>query len=191
MEIRRINFIEREPFRLTYQTMAIAGGTLVILGLLLIGIQWGRGRYLEGKVALVTQEANQLKTEREQILKELETRVGTEEGGVRGTLVQIFNESLPWSLLFRELTDRLPTSVWLTNIKSYEKPELPMKCGLLLDGYTEEASAVGRLVKLLSESSFFEKVVLSSFQHETGEGGERYSFSVDLALSRISKGSAL
>jgi len=180
--IQRINFIEKNPFILNYRKMVVFGGGLFGLVLLIYGMQFFRAVRIEKKVAALTAEVTRLKAEQERRLKEMTDTSGT-FAGAQAALVQFFEDPMSWSVLLGELTSQTPTSLWLTSFKSYEKADLPSKRGMTLTGRAEDASAVTFFVKSLSDSPYFERVVLTDLKQETGAKGESYQFTIDLALT--------
>lgn len=181
--IQRINFIEKNPFVLNYRKMVVFGGGLFGLVLLIYGTQFFRAVRIEKKAAALTAEVTRLKAEQERRLKEMSTDTSGTSAGAQAALVQFFEDPMSWSVLLGELTSQTPTSLWLTSFKSYEKADLPSKRGMTLAGRAEDASAVTFFVKSLSDSPYFERVVLTDLKQETGVKGESYQFTIDLALT--------
>lgn len=181
--IQRINFIEKNPFVLNYRKMVVFGGGLFGLVLLIYGMQFFRAVRIEKKAAALTAEVTRLKVEQERRLKEMSTDTSGTSAGAQAALIQFFEDPMSWSVLLGELTSQTPNSLWLTSFKSYEKADLPSKRGMTLAGRAEDASAVTFFVKSLSDSPYFERVILTDLKQETGVKGESYQFTIDLALT--------
>lgn len=182
--VRRINFIEREPFVITHGKMLLGAGAVVGFLLLIFALQTFRVVRADKAIVSLTAEVRQLKSEREKRIKE--TGEG-EEAGVRATLAAAFREVVPWSEVLERVTVTAPSSLWLSSIKSYDRTDLPSKKGLALKGLTEDAGAVTRFLKGLADSRQFERVVLTSSKKETGPRGVLYNFDIDLAVSRAGR----
>ena len=190
LSIQRINFIEREPFVLTYKKMIIMGGALFGVVLFFYGVQLTRLLWIEKNVTRLTEEVTQLKASRERALLE----AGSETGGLvsaRAALLKILTHATSWSAVVRELTTETPHSLWLTSLKSYEKAESLSRRGLLLNGQAEEAESVTFFLKALSGSPYFTNVVLTSSKQESGPSGLLYQFSIDLIVTPSKRGGGL
>lgn len=179
MPVTRINFIEREPLAITYRKMAIIGVVVVGLCLLTIAGQWGRKAFLQHRVGRLTTEINELRAEREKILKASQS----EAGGMAANRMQLrtpFEKTPSWSLLLRSLGQSMPSTVWLASLRTYDKPESPSGKGIILIGETQTAREVSSFLKGLSADRNFQNVVLSSSKEEKGAGGSvRYHFTVE------------
>jgi Tfp pilus assembly protein PilN len=181
--VKRINFIEKEPFVLSYRKMLWIGGILVGVAVLFYGAQRTRVFVLEKKVTQLNSEVTKLKEERDRRLKELEGASGDPTASARSVLFRIFDDPLTWSVLLKELTLQIPNSLWLSSVKSHEKPDAPSQRGIGLDGQANGAEAVSHFVKSISESPYFEKVILTSSEQAKKSQGESYEFSIDLVLT--------
>ncbi len=185
MKLERINFLEREPIALSYRKMVWIGVVLVGVGGLFYGVQTLRGFSAAKKEAQLTAEVGKLKQEQERLLRELQG--GAQDATARGILIQIFDDPLSWSTLMRELTLQIPNSLWLNSVKSYAKPDVSSERGVVLDGQAGRAEAVTQFVRSISDSPFFEKVILTSLEQGKKSPGENYQFSIDLVLTSLTK----
>lgn len=177
-QIRRINFIEKEPFAFTYRKMLLIGVTLVSIVIFLSGIQWVRARILEKKIAVVTGEVVKLKEERERLAKKLMAESGPSTGG-QAELLKIFDSSFSWPVILREITAQIPRSLWLLSLQPGAKPESGQR-GVSLKGRAEEAVAIAAFVKALAGSPHFRNVVLTSSKQVVGTASVYYEFAIDL-----------
>lgn len=184
--IQRINFIEKKPFILTYRKMVLLGGGLFGLAILFYGLQMVRLVSIEKRITKLTVEVTKLKAERERRLKELAGETGA-AAGAQAVLIQYFDDPLSWAALLNELTSETPRSLWLTSLKSSEKADDASKRGMTINGQADEASAVTSFVKSLSDSPYFEKVILTSLKQEKGTKRESYQFAIDLGLTSQKK----
>lgn len=188
-QIQRINFIEREPFVLTYRKMLLMGGTIFGCVILLSGIQTWRMASLAKKVTRLSAEVTQLEQEHERRLRESAVLSGSSTPSARSALLQIFDDSPAWSSLLREITYQAPRSLWLTSVKSVEndKNTLGTRAQMILEGRASEADAPAHFAQSLASSTLFDSAVLSSMKRNIGTTGEFYEFEVNLVISSTKK----
>ncbi len=177
--IQRINFVERAVFVLTYRKMLRIGGLWILFFLVLSASEWTRTIALAKISSHLEVEVNQLKAEREAIMKQVASASAVPQNP-KESLMQIFDRTPPWSSLLKELSSKTPRGVWLTQIKTVEKsgPSLP---GLTLSGRAGEAGQLTQFLQSLSETTFFDSVVLTS-STKLKEGTGDYEFEADLAI---------
>jgi len=181
IHIQRINFIEREPFVLTYRRMLEIGGAAAAVCLFLFGMQFGRVHLAEARQERLEKEVQALREESDRIFKQMSASGGPQSA--REALTSLFEKAPPWAALLKEMTAEAPRSVWLTGLKSKEGAGGAGMIGLQLSGHSEEAGSVAQFLKSLTASSFFQNVVLASSKHEMVSGSDVYSFVIDLSVS--------
>ena len=190
--VQRINFIERAPLVFTYRRMMKIGGGLLGILLLVYGCEAGRAALAGRKAERLSLEIGRLKAERERILKVTEAETPGYEAVARAALINLFEKSLTWSSVLRDLTDETPRSLWLTSLKSSERPDALSRRGIQVKGQSEDAATVTLFLKSLSDSPYFEHIVLTSSRQESGPHGPFYSFDIEMAVKPvIGKGGAL
>jgi len=179
--IQRINFIEREPFVLTYRRMLEIAGAVAACCLLLFGIQWARVRLADARMVRLESEIQTLREESDRLFRQMASSGGPQSA--REALLTLFEKAPPWGALLKELTATAPRSVWLTSLKSKPNTAAPGMPGLEIIGRSEEAGSVAQFLKSLTTSSFFQNVVLASSKRETASGAVVYSFVIDLSVA--------
>lgn len=179
--IQRINFIQKEPFVLTYKRMLLFGGALIGLCLFLAGVQGVRLVYSQRQATQMTEEVKRLRDERDKLFKQSSNAKG--ELSARDALLNLFEGAPPWAAILKELTAVTPRSLWLTGLKSSPRADAASPLNLQLSGRSEEAASIARFLKSLNGSSFFKNVVLVSSRRETPTKGGGYSFSIDLTAA--------
>lgn len=184
--IQRINFVEKKLLALTYRTLLMSLGFVIVLGGLLMGVTTLRLVLVGKKVQKVQNEVSVLKSEHEKILSQLSTS-STEQEQAQSTLVRIFMESPAWSVVLKEITLHTPHALWLTEIKSIEKSESPSRRGLTLNGEAYQAATITSFVKSLASTPAFTQVVLRSLQQKISPHGESYQFSIEMAMKGTKK----
>lgn len=193
--MQRINFVEREPFGLSYRKMILAGGAIVGLAVALVGGQWTRGRLLDRDVSRLKDEVNKLRVEQEKIFKQAES-AGGGTADTREVLINLIDGAPPWSMILKELAARTPRSVWLTKLKSIPRPppaappasQVPQ--GIELSGRADDAGKVAQFVKALQGTSLFVDVVLTSSKREKDVSTSAYGFVINLSV-QSAKGKGL
>ncbi len=185
--IQRINFIQKDPFVLTYKRMLLFGGALIGLCLFLVGVQGVRLVYSQRQATQMTEEVKRLRDERDKLFKQSSNAEG--ELSARDALLNLFEGAPPWVAILKELTAVTPRSLWLMGLKSSPRADAASPLSLQLSGRSEEAASIARFLKSLNGSSFFKNVVLVSSRREAPTKGGGYSFSIDLtAASAEGKG---
>lgn len=182
--VPRINFIEKEPFVLTYKRMAIYGGIFVGLCVLFVGGQWAYVQSKAAKVVALENEVKVLRADRDQKFRQMVAIKGPKNA--QESLVSLFESAPPWTAILKELTAVTPRSLWLTNLKTMREGvigDVSAGVKLQLIGQAEEAASIAQFLKILSGSSFFQNVVLTSSKREDSDHGPVYSFAVDLLLA--------
>lgn len=178
---QRINFIEREPLRLTYRKMLIYGSALFGFLILVGGLQVVRFVSTQKNLDQLTREVTQLKTERERQLKKSMASTEALQSG-RSVLLQIFQDASPWSSILKELTYQAPRSLWLTSLKSYERNSPEVERGLLLQGTANEVETATQFAKSLTQSIYFKRVQLTSLKRVESPGEAGYEFEIALVM---------
>lgn len=119
--IERINLIEKEPFKFSYQKIVKIGVGLVVLCVYLFAFQLTKMYFNNKKITHQESQVITLKKEREALLRLSPKKVA---GGPLEELIQIFTQNPPWASLVGDVTNKLPSTVWLTNFKTeIKKPE--------------------------------------------------------------------
>lgn len=183
--IQRINFIDQERLDFSYRKLLGIGLLLVAACGFLYGAQFLRIRLMDQRIVALSAEVVTLKTEQARIKKE-NAAVSDVPVTARSTLAALFQKSLGWSLILREFSRLTPSSLWLTSLKSYEKAEASAKKGILLGGFSKDMETLARFVKILSDSDFFEKVILTTSAQDKSSQEPRYQFAIDVAVKRSS-----
>ncbi|GEM_PF-3463447 len=188
IKVERINFIEKEPFQLTYRKMLFIGGGLFVFIILLSSLQWVRAGMIEKSVVQLNNEIVNLKAEREKLVRQAAPNLAGNFAGAQTELLKIFDTPFSWAGILRDITAQISRSLWLINVDSSDKDGGSLQKGLILKGRAEEASAITSFVKALAESTRFENVILTSTKQTTGPNGTFYDFSVDLAIRSFQEG---
>jgi Tfp pilus assembly protein PilN len=176
--VKRINFIEKEPFVLTYRKMMMIGAASFAMAFLFSGMQMGRAALLNKKARHLEVEINKLKAEKDRRLREaIAAESEAKLSGSRKAILNFLEEALPWPLLLRELASRTPQSVWLATFDSQSTGGVSRS--IHLTGYSLKAAQAALFAKAISESPYFKGVTLKSLQQEVGVSGERYRFEID------------
>ncbi len=184
--VQRINFIQKEPFVLTYKLMATYAGIFALVCFFFVGAQWLRVQQAQKKITALENEVKAMRVERDQKFRDMAAVKGPRNA--QESLVALFEKAPPWAAVLRELTAVTPRSLWLTNLKSVRKEPVEGAGGtsqikIQLSGQAEEAPAIAQFLKILSGSSFFQDVVLTASQRQESDHGTSYSFSIDLLLA--------
>lgn len=182
--IQRVNFVEREPFGLTYRKMILVGGVIVGLVVMMIGAQWVRGRLAGQEAARLEDEVKKLRAERERIFKETGSS-GADSTDAREVLINLIDSAPPWSMILRELAARTPRSVWLTNLKSIPRAAsnaAQVSQGIELSGHADDAGRVAQFVRALQQAPLFSDVVLTSSKKGKDVSVSAYEFVINLSV---------
>ena len=116
--IERINLIEKEPFKFSYQKIVKIGAGLVVLCVYLFAFQLTKMYFNNKKITHLESQVITLKKEKETLLRLAPQKVA---GGPLEELIQIFTQNPPWASLLSDVTNKLPSTVWLTNFKTQIK----------------------------------------------------------------------
>ncbi len=179
--VQRINFIEREPFVLTYRRMLEGGGVLAAVFLILFGIQFLRVHFADKQLQQTEAEVQTLREESDRLFKQMAALGGAQSA--KEVLSNLFEKTAPWATMLKELTATAPRSVWLVSLKSRPSPGSSGMPGLEMSGRSEEAGSVAQFLKSLTSSTFFQDVVLATSKHESMAGADVYSFIIDLSVA--------
>ncbi|OGQ06946.1 MAG: hypothetical protein A3G32_07045 [Deltaproteobacteria bacterium RIFCSPLOWO2_12_FULL_40_28] len=118
--IERINLIEKEPFKFSYQKIVKIGAGLVVLCVYLFAFQLTKMYFNNKKITHLESQVITLKKEKETLLRLAPQKVA---GGPLEELIQIFTQNPPWASLLSDVTNKLPSTVWLTNFKTQIKKQ--------------------------------------------------------------------
>lgn len=170
--IDRINFIEKEPIRLTYGIILKAAGGLLVLCVIIYGFQFGRSLYYEKKRANISVVVDELRNTRRLLLEKYAPKA---QEGPLADIKNVFINTPPWAQLIEDLGVRLPSTVWLTEIRGAAS-RLPSESpppadvvpsvnkqtegSLVIQGIARREDDVALLMTNLHRSPFASNVVL-------------------------------
>ena len=196
--IERINLIEKKPFDFTYQKILMIVGVFALVAALLFGYQTVRIKLHDRKLEALNASIANLKSERDKLLKAAPPKIG---GGRHAQLTNIFNNTPVWNELVADITTRLPSTVWLTELngilrvnkpvdakkdKSEKKTDNPMEDSvatvtrsLKLSGNAKEFDDIALFLSQLSASPFVKGATLA----ESKKNQDTYSFTIECDLA--------
>ena len=177
--IQRINLIEKEPFRFTYEKLFFAGAAVIFLCASLFAVQILRVKANAKKTDLLSAQINTLKLEREKLLKKSDSQW---QGGPLFELKKVFDQTPAWGKVLTDLSHRLPGTVWLTGFKSFKREGMAAGKGLVLNGIARDPADLTVFLSHLTESPFVSRAVLSSSKKESA--GFTFAMECDIAVSR-------
>lgn len=161
--IQRINLIEKEPFRLTYEKLILIGVGVILLCASLFFVQVLRMKANEKRIDRLSAQITALKIEREKRLKRSDSRW---QGGPLFELKKIFDQTPVWGKVLTDLSRRLPATVWLTGFKTFKREGTAGK-GLVLNGIARDPADLTVFLSRLGESPFISRAVLSSSKKDS------------------------
>lgn len=170
--IQRINLIERAPFQLTYQKLVLGGVLLVFFCIFLYVSQWIGIKSYEHKLERLMAEITRLKEEREKLLR---ASAPEWNGGPLFELNKVFNESPPWSRLIRDVSLRLPGTVWLTSFRGFNREGANAGKAFVLTGLAGDANDLSQFFNSLADSPLIAKSSLTESKRET----DNFNFSIE------------
>ncbi|MBI4411489.1 MAG: PilN domain-containing protein [Deltaproteobacteria bacterium] len=186
--IQRINLIEREPFKFSYQRLIHAVVGVILFCAFIYGIQIVRVVAGHSKLKRLHQEMAELKVEQERLLKRVEPEWKGSAAAER--LKSVFAGAPVWSDVLDDLAQRLPGSVWLTGFetsgneaekqeekevkkegKKEVKKETRKRTGLFLElrGRAKSAADLSLFMARLEESPHISKAVLRDSKIDNGD----------------------
>lgn len=200
--IERINFIEKSPFKFTYNKLIRIVASIVAVFALISAVQFGRVYYAQRTLTESQRKIEALKQQRQALLKEAPKKL---DKGPNATLKATFQDNPEWASLINDITDRLPTHVWLNNIKAVaqsitvskpsddkkkkkdknKKEETTTKvqpAGLTLSGQADEMANVWKFYQTLAQSPYVKKVRLS--QTKKVAGNFTFNMECDIIASK-------
>ncbi|QQR81206.1 MAG: PilN domain-containing protein [Deltaproteobacteria bacterium] len=180
--IQHINFVEKEPLTLTYRAMIMIVLMILASGGATFFIQKTRLAYLQKKVTVLESELAALKSNRDRIMTEI-AKQGEKSNlsKARMTLVPFFDDSEEWSGVLKEITARIPHSMWLKDIHSTQKTG--GKKSVMISGDAYQPEVVTLFIKALGSSSYFDQVILSSLEQKIEKTGNTYHFSIEMGIA--------
>jgi len=178
--IERINLIEKKPFEFTYQKLLLIGSSVILLATIMVGVQFLRAKYHERSLDKIKTDITRLEGERERLLKAAPPKVNS---GRHSELLTILSNTPKWGQLMLDVSNRLPSTVWLTqfegvarvvaNLPKNDKKNRNKKSSktestavstreLLLNGVSRDFNDLAMFLNLIEESPFVKTAVLSS-----------------------------
>ncbi len=184
--VQHINFIEKESVSLTYRAMLLIVLMVIGCGIGTYMLQKTRLKYLDKKVESLTAEITALKANRDRIMTEM-AKQGEKSSlsKVRNTLMPIFEDSEGWSALLKEITGRIPHSMWLKDIRTEKRKDLPSQKGIQISGEAYQPEVVTFFVKALGNSKLFQQIILTSMDKKLDDKGKEisYQFSIEMGIA--------
>jgi len=172
----RINFLEKGKYVLTYKKMAMAVGLWFVLCFVvffsLTGYKW---LIIKGKEKYVKHLA-QLNTRKERTMALIEAQsVPVLEPQVK-KLSEVYDHFPNWSAALVELSENIPSQVWLTNVTSTYLSDNGMYRRVEISGNAKNISSIANFSNKLNKSSLFRNVVLNKSSRVEGSKKSGYSF---------------
>lgn len=161
--IKRINFLEKKRFQVTYQTMVTAIGAVLLTCALLYGLLFFNDRRAQARLTILQADIERLKAERERIISQETLLTG------EGSLVQVqaaLEKSPAWSDILMALAQALPPRVWLASVKSSDKESATFKKEIILNGQAKSPQVITAFLTHLQADPRFAKVVLTTSAQE-------------------------
>ena len=182
--IQRINFVEKEPLTLTYRAMIMIVLMIMASGGVTYAVQKTRLTYLQKRVDVLDSELVSLKANRDRIMTEI-AKQGEKSNlsKARMALVPVFEDSEEWSAILKEITGRIPHSMWLMDIHSINRTELLSKKGIQISGEAYQPEVVTFFVKALGASKFFQQIILTSLEQKVDKTKSSYHFSIEMGVT--------
>ncbi len=170
--IQRVNLIEREVLRFTYEQILKGAIILPLIFLALYAFQTAMSFYLSSEEKTLSADIERLKNQREENLK---NKSKTIEPGPMMELSQIFSKNPDWSKFLSDLTLRMPASVWLTSIKTSNASGN----SVVMQGISHDSLDLSDFLNRLSQSPFIANPVLSTSKREEDIG---FTFSIECSI---------
>lgn len=180
--MERINFIEREPFVLSYGRMAQIAAAVIGIGLATFVVEKVRVIHAISQSVRLQQEVSALKADRDRLLKIMAVNSNAGGGVGEAALRQVFEQSLNWSGLLKDLGQVTPHTLWLTSLAPKGPKSIDGELVIIVNGEATEVGAIPLYLKALAESSRFTHVVLTSSHQAEGSFGRRYQFTTELTV---------
>lgn len=184
--IQHINFIEKESVSLTYRAMILIVLMVVSCGVATYMVQKTRLKYLEKRAATLNAEITALKANRDRIMTEMAKQgEKSTQSKVRNSLMPVFEDAEGWSSLLKEITGRIPHSMWLQDIRTEKRKDLPSQKGIQISGEAYQPEVVTFFVKALGNSKLFQQIILTSMEQRTDDKGKEstYQFSIEMGIA--------
>ncbi len=182
--VQHINFIEKEPLTLTYRAMIMIVLFLAACSGATYSVQKMRLTYLQRQVTVLESELKTLKSNRDRIMTEI-AKQGEKSNlsKARMALVPFFEDSGEWSVLLKEITARIPHSLWLMDIHSMGQKDAAAKKRIKINGEAYQPEVVTLFVKALGSSPYFEQVILGSLEQKLDKTGTTFEFSIEMGIA--------
>lgn len=180
--VERINFIEKRPFTINYQTVGFLFAGVLVLQLVVYGYQAAQIHWLESKHAVLTAALSEL---REQQQKMLSVQAPQPMSAIpeQAQLIKSLEEAPVWSKLLGRVVQVMPANLWLTKIKTHNKDEKAEANAFLIEGKAREPELVAFFVQRLVQSGFFSHVLLTSSSLDKPGVGAVFNFSINADVS--------
>ncbi|MBI4223515.1 MAG: PilN domain-containing protein [Deltaproteobacteria bacterium] len=175
--IKRINFLEKKRFQVTYRTMAAGIGSVLACCGLLYGLLFLNQIRASARLKALQAETERLTAERERLIRQEIPLAGA------GSYVQIqlaLEEAPVWSHILDALTRAMPPRTWLASVKSADKAGAAQKKEIILNGQAKNPQAIANFLANLQANPHFDKVTLTTSAEESN-GLFQFTISCDIS----------
>lgn len=174
--IARINFIEKERFVATYQTMGMGIGIVLLICGMVYGFLFLNDMRLEARRNALLADIERLKAERQKIISQESALTGE---GATLQIQQVLEKTPAWSDILSALAGALPARAWLASVKSADKQEPPGQKEIIINGQAKNPQAIAAFLANLEANPHFQKAVLTTSQEET-DGLFQFTMTCDI-----------
>ena len=166
MTVERVNFLEQERWVVNYLKVAWVFGGLLVICLLSFGVLMANGVRLQHNLDGLTRSIAELNVAREKILSSSDNQAAGL--GPVGEIRTLLTKNPDWYRVFEDLSFQLPSEVWLSSAKTFEKPESPSGFAMVMSGRARTAEALSGFLARLRSSPYFAQTVLSQSKESNG-----------------------
>jgi len=165
--VKRINFIEKGPFTLTYKNMLIFAGLAAVVFILVHGIFVMRYKLLKAKAGELKRQVAELTIQKEKTLAAMQIAQSQSSSAV-APLASIFVKMPIWSTALNSMVSGMPKQIWLKEIRSSPIGELSDRRKMEIAGNSASHASIAQFVSKLEDLPEFQNSVLVNSKKDDG-----------------------
>lgn len=173
--VKRINFLEKGAYTLTYRNMLVFAGAVCLICVLFHGLFMARHVMIKSKVGRMNMQVQELTVFKEKTLAAMQI-ASTQQASSAAPLAALFVRMPVWSALLNDMSGKMPRQVWLEQIRSVNAGDRTDMRKFEIAGKSMSHASIAQFVGLIDDSKWFSNAVLVSSKKEQAGG---YSFLIN------------
>jgi Tfp pilus assembly protein PilN len=165
--VKRVNFIEKGPFALTYRNMLILVGIAALVCLLVHGMFVVRYKLLKAKSSELKRQVAELTIQKEKTLAAMQIAQSQSSRAV-APLASIFVKMPVWSSSLGSMVSIMPKQLWLESVRSSNVGDISDKRKLEISGKSASHASIAMFVSRLEDLPEFQNSILVNSKKEGG-----------------------